>query len=231
MGNNAILEVKNLNVDFNGDKILQGISFGLKEKENLVIVGPNGAGKTVLLKALLGIIPFEGEVKWQKKVKISYAPQKFFPAKEIPLSVEEFFNFKKPPRAEIEKWLKSVGINDFSILKKRLGEVSAGQFQRIMIAWSLIDNPDVLLFDEPTSGIDVGGEETIYNLLARVEKEINLTIILVTHDLSVVYKFADNVLCLNKKALCIGTPQQTLTAESLQQLYGEEINLYKHSHD
>lgn len=228
---NNILEVKNLNVSFNGDKVLDGLSFNLKEKENLVIVGPNGAGKTVLLKALLGIVPFKGEIRWTRNVKISYVPQKFFPAKEIPLSVEEFFNFKRAPAEEIEKWLKSVGLNDFAILKKRLGKVSAGQFQRIMIAWSLIDKPDALLFDEPTSGIDIGGEETIYNLLARIEKEVNLNIILVTHDLNVVYKFADNVLCLNKKALCYGSPQQTLTAESLHQLYGKEINIYKHDHD
>jgi len=228
---NNILEVENLNVSFNGDKVLDGLSFNLKEKENLVIVGPNGAGKTVLLKALLGIVPFKGGIKWTKDVKISYVPQKFFPAKEIPLSVEEFFNFKHAAVKEIERWLKSVGLNDFSILKKRLGKVSAGQFQRIMIAWSLIDKPDVLLFDEPTSGIDVGGEETIYNLLARIEKEVNLTIILITHDLSVVYKLADNVLCLNKKLICYGLPQQTLTAESLYRLYGKEINIYKHDHD
>jgi len=143
--------------------------------------------------------------------------------------VKEFFNFKKNSQQEIEKWLKSVGLNN-SILGKRLGEVSAGQFQRIMIAWSLIDNPDVLLFDEPTSGIDVGGEETIYNLLSRIEKEVNLTIILITHDLSVVYKLADNVLCLNKKLVCYGSPQQALSEKSLHQLYGEEINIYKHDH-
>ncbi len=230
MQSNIILEVKNLSVELDGEKILENLSFNLREKENLVVMGPNGAGKSVLLKALLGIIPFVGEAKWNKNAKISYVPQKFFPSKEIPLSVEEFFKFKNASLDETEKWLKAVGL-DREILEKQIGSLSAGQFQRLMIAWALVDNPDVLFFDEPTSGIDIGGEETIYNLLAKIEKQINLTMILVTHDLNLVYKFADNVLCLNKEAACYGVPAQALTAESLQKLYGGEISLYKHGHN
>jgi len=225
-----ILEVKNLTVNFNNEKVIDNLSFNLKKGENLVVVGPNGAGKTVLLRTLIGMIPFEGEIKWEKDVKIGYVPQKILPEKNIPLSIEEFFNFKKIDSNQIVKALKSVGINDLSVLKKKIGVISSGQLQRILIAWSLIGNPEILLFDEPLSGIDIEGEETIYNLLSRIEKERDLTIILITHDLSVVYKFADSVLCLNKESICYGPPQEALTPERLSQLYGGEIKLYKHVH-
>ena len=90
-----ILEVKNLTVSFNNEKVIDNLSFNLKKGENLVVVGPNGAGKTVLLRTLIGMIPFVGEIKWEKDVKIGYVPQKILPEKNIPLSIEEFFKFKK----------------------------------------------------------------------------------------------------------------------------------------
>jgi len=225
-----ILEVKNLTVSFNNEKVIDNLSFNLKKGENLVVVGPNAAGKTVLLRTLIGMIPFEGEIKWQENVKIGYVPQRILPEKNIPLSIEEFFNFKKIVPEQTRKALQSVGINDLSVLKKKIGVISSGQLQRILIAWSLIGNPEILLFDEPLSGIDIEGEETIYNLLSQIEKERNLAMILITHDLSVVYKFADSVLCMNKKVICYGSPQEALTPQKLSQLYGGEIKLYKHAH-
>ena len=226
-----ILEVKNLSVSFNDEKVIDNLSFNLKKGENLVVVGPNGAGKTVLLKTLIGMIPFEGKINWENSsAKIGFVPQKILPEKNVPLSIEEFFNFKKISSEQIQKALQSVGVNDLSILKKKIGVVSSGQLQRILIAWSLIGNPEILLFDEPLSGIDIEGEETIYNLLSQIERERNLAIILITHDLSVVYKFADSVLCMNKKVICYGSPQEALTPQKLNQLYGGEIKLYKHDH-
>lgn len=225
-----ILEVKNLTVRFNEEKVIDNLSFNLEKGKNLVIVGPNAAGKTVLLRTLIGMIPFEGEINWKKDVKIGYVPQKILPEKNIPLSINEFFNFKKISPEQIRKALQSVGISDLSILKKKIGVVSSGQLQRILIAWSLIGDPEVLLFDEPMAGIDVGGEETIYNLLSQIDKEKHLTMIMITHDLSVVYKFADSVLCLNKKFICYGPPQEALTPERLNQLYGGEMKIYPHTH-
>jgi zinc transport system ATP-binding protein len=225
-----ILEVKNLNVFFNNERVLDNLNFNLREKENLVVVGPNGAGKTVLLRALLGIIPFEGEINWKKDVKIGYVPQKFLPEKNIPLTIEEFLKFNKVDSRQIADALVSVGINDLSILKKKIGNVSSGQLQRILIASALIDNPDVLLFDEPTAGIDIEGEETIYNLLIQIEKERDLTIILITHDLSIVYKLADSVLCLNKKTVCFGPPKEAISPENINRLYGGGIKYYTHDH-
>lgn len=233
----SILEVKNLNVSFGKEKIIENLNFSLKTGENLVILGPNGAGKTVLLKTLLGIYPFNGEIKWKENVKIGYVPQKFLLEKTVPLTVEEFFRFnprhlagKKISGEEIIKAINSVGIKDNSVLKNKIGEISSGQLQRILIAWALMDNPEVLIFDEPTAGIDIEGEETIYKLLAKIEKERNLTIIMVTHDLSVVYKVADVALCLNRRFFCYGAPQEVLNSENFRKLYGEEIKFYKHEH-
>ena len=232
-----ILEVKNLSIVLGNEKIIDNLNFNLKEGENLAIVGPNGAGKTVLLRALLGIIyPLDraaiitGEIIWKKWLKISYVPQKILPEKDLPLNVKEFFKIKKANQKEIERSLLSVGISDPKFIKKRIGTISSGQLQRVLLAWALMGDPQVLLFDEPTAGIDIGGEETIYNLLGDLEKERNLSIIIVTHDLSVVYKFADSVLCLNKKLICYGSPQEALSADSLNALYGGDVKFYKHEH-
>lgn len=232
-----ILEVKNLSVKFGEDKVLDNLSFELKEGENLVIIGPNGAGKTILLKTLLNIIPYQGEITWKKNIKIGYAPQKFLADKNLPLSVEEFFKFKtclpvsrKSNLEQIKEGLEQVGISDPRILKKKIGVISSGQLQRILIAWNLIEEPDILLFDEPTSGVDIEGEETIYNLLAKIDKNRGLSMILVSHDLNVVYKLADRVLCLNKKGICFGAPEEAVNPENLKKLYAGEIKFYQHDH-
>ena len=116
------------------------------------------------------------------------------------------------------------------ILKQRLGLLSGGQLQRVFIAWSLLNNPNVLIFDEPTTGIDVGGEETIYNLLKKLQTERGLTIIMVSHDLNIIYKYANNVLCVNKSMVCYGVPNTVLDPTALSKLYGGDISFYKHGH-
>ena len=225
-----ILEVKNLTVSFGEEKVVDDLSFSLKKGENVAIMGPNGAGKTVLLKALIGLLPYSGEIKWSEGAKISYVPQKILPEKNLPLSVKEFFKMKNIKQEQIKEVLFSVGITDENFIKKKIGTISPGQLQRVLIAWGLVGNPNVLLFDEPTAGIDIGGEETIFNLLNKIEKERNISIILVTHDMSVVYGFADSVLCLNKKLVCHGAPSEALGADGLRKLYGEGVNFYKHEH-
>jgi len=229
MENRIVLKVENLSVELDKEKILENLSFEVKEGEVLTILGPNGAGKTVLLKTLLGILPFRGKIEWASGVKLSYVPQRLPFIKDIPMSVKEFFGLKRVPRNEIRDILNSIGLKG-DILQKKIGDLSSGQFQRILIGWALVSNPTVLLFDEPTTGIDIGGQESVYGLLSKLKRERNLTILLVTHDLSVVYKLATRCLCLNKKMLCCSVPKE-LTAERLSQLYGEEIKLYQHSHD
>ena len=231
MKNETILKVKNLNVELEGKKIVEDLSFEVKRGEVLTILGPNGAGKTVLFRTLIGLLPSKGKIEWKKGIKIGFVPQRLPFIKNIPLSVREFLQLKKVSSQEIESGLNSVGMASEKILEKNIGDLSSGQFQRILVAFALISNPEVLLFDEPTTGIDIGGEETIYNLLDKLKGERNLTVFLITHDLSIVYKLSTNILCLNKKALCYGLPKEVLTSENLARLYGEKVKFYSHVHD
>lgn len=233
MPESLILKVKNLNVELSGEKIIENLSFEVKEGEIFTILGPNGAGKTTLFRTLLGLLPYQGEISWISGTpKIGYLPERLSRSKfkETPISVREFLKFKESSDKKISEMLKSVGLKDSKILEKNPGDLSSGQFQRMLIGWSLIGNPQVLFFDEPTTGIDIGGEETIYSLLHKFWKERNLTILLITHDLNIVYKYSTDVLCLNKKAICSGLPREILTPENLEKLYGTEIKFYKHSH-
>lgn len=125
--------------------------------------------------------------------------------------------------------IAEVGLDE-SLLSHQFSELSTGQFQRMLIGWALLDNPDVLILDEPTSGIDLGGEETIYSLLHKFWQNQNLTILLVTHDLNIVWEYATQVICLNKQQMCMGTPDEVLTLEQLKTLYGTGIKFYKHQH-
>ena len=226
-----ILEVENLSVTYGDDKVLSDISFSVQQNDVLVVLGPNGAGKTTLLRALLKLIPSTGKISW-KTNNISYLPpQEFLQRKNLPpLSVEEFFRFKTDNKDLIRHMFIEVGLDPI-LLTHQFPTLSTGQFQRMMIAWGLINNPDVLLFDEPTSGIDVGGEETIYTLLHKFWQQRQLTIILVTHDLNIVWEHANQVLCLNKEKLCTGTPQEVLTPEKLTELYGTGLKYYEHHHE
>jgi zinc transport system ATP-binding protein len=229
MESDFVLKVKNLNVILDHQSIIESLSFEVKRGDALTILGPNGAGKSVLLRTLLGLIPHGGEIEWAKAIKIGYVPQRLPFIKDIPLNIEDFFNLKGAPEKEIEAILNSVGFTeDFS--RKKIGDLSSGQFQRVLIAWGLVGNPQVLLFDEPMTGVDITAEETIYNLLAKLKEDMDLTILLVTHDLSVVYKFSTNVICLNRQPICYGPPQEVLTPESLQKLYGGGIRYYQHKH-
>ena len=229
MKDDLVLEVKDLYVELAGEEVINSLSFELRKGDILTILGPNGAGKTVLLKTLLGLLPYKGKVEWKKNIRIGYVPQRLPFIKDVPLSVKDFLRLKKPSEKEIEEILNSVGFRE-NLLHKKIGNLSSGQFQRILIAWSLIKNPQVLLFDEPTAGIDIEGEETVYNLLAKLKEERSLTILLVTHDLSVVYAFSNYVICLNKQPICYGFPQEVLTPENLKRLYGEEVRYYRHKH-
>ncbi|MFH1253935.1 MAG: metal ABC transporter ATP-binding protein [bacterium] len=231
MNQKKILNVEHLSVWLNKEKILQDLTFEVGEGDVLIILGPNGAGKTVLLRTLLGLIPYEGKVEW-KTQKISYLPpQELLTRKDLPpLNIQDFFEFKNASKQKAIDYLNAVGL-DASLLTKQFSTLSTGQFQRMIIAWALVDEPSVLLFDEPTSGIDIGGEETIYSLLHKFWKEKKLTILLVTHDLNIVWEHASKVLCLNKKKLCMGSPNEVLSPENLQKLYHSNIKFYKHEHE
>jgi len=234
-----ILEVKNLRVVLDSQPIVTGVSFVVRENETMAVIGPNGAGKTMLFRCLLGILPFEGEVVWREGVRIGYVPQKLFVEHDLPLTTREFFLLKnnRVSLGEIKEALSIVGYESkpekgqegsAHILSKSLGNLSGGELQRVLVAWALLDKPDVLLFDEPTAGIDISSEATIYHLLRTLQEKQHLTILLISHELQIVYKYATNVLCLNKKMVCIGPPTQTLKSDDLQKLFGGEIGFYQH---
>ena len=233
----SLLSVKDLSVRFNGQAVLGGLSFEVEKGDLVAIIGPNGAGKTVLFRALLGLLPYEGEVVWPKNIKIGYVPQKLFIDRDLPLTVMEFLKLKGAVDEEIYESLQSVGFlkdhdqhADHHLLHAKVGQISGGELQRLLIAYALINHPDILLFDEPTAGVDIGGEETIYSLLEKLHREHNLTIMIITHDLNVIYRYAKKVLCLNKEKVCYGSPKEALTPKTLEELYGAKISLYPHDH-
>jgi zinc transport system ATP-binding protein len=227
-----LLEVKNLNVNLDGEKIIENLSFRVAQGEILTILGPNGAGKSVLLRTLLGFLPYEGMIDWQQKLKIGYLPQGLtqLKLKDFPLTVQDFFELKNPvpDREKIIAFLRLVGLEK-DILVKTAGNLSGGQFQRMLVAWTLVSHPDVLFFDEPTTGIDIGGGETIYSLLRTIWEKEKLTIFLVTHDLNIVYTYSTHVLCLNRKGhQCFGAAKEILSPKRLEQIFGTEIKFYEH---
>ena len=123
-----------------------------------------------------------------------------------------------------------MGIREEKFLGRQLGLISSGQFQRVLIAWALVKNPNVLLFDEPTAGIDFEGEETIHNLIHRTQRERKLSVILVTHDLTTVYSEANHVLCMNDRVSCYGLPSEVLDPKVLQWIYGKDVRYFRHLH-
>lgn len=225
-----VLQVTDLKVRLEDQEVLTNVTFSVRQGEVLTILGPNGAGKTVLLHALLGAVPYEGAVAWKKGVRIGYVPQRLPYIKNIPLSVAEFFALRRNGGSRVGEMLQAVGLAA-ELGTRSIGGFSSGQFQRILIAWALAKDPDVLLFDEPTTGIDIGGEETVYGMLSQLQRERKLTMLLVTHDLAVVHRFSSMVLCLNRYPVCIGPPLSTLTPQNLQRLYGKEVKFYEHQHE
>lgn len=232
-----ILKVSGLSVELNQNKILSDVSFEVKEKETLVIIGPNGAGKTMLFRSLLGLIPYQGKVLWRPGVKISYIPQRLFVERDLPITTQEFLKLKESSDREIDRALTAVGfVKDRPhtghlrnhILNRKIGFLSGGEFQKVLIAWALLGHPNVLLFDEPTAGVDNSSEVTVYSLLNKLKKRENLTVLLISHELDVVYHYATSVLCLNKERVCYGLPQTVLNNESLTKLFGPSVGLYQH---
>lgn len=232
-----ILSVKGLKVKFDKHLILDDISFDVPRDSTLAIIGPNGAGKTVLFKAILGLIPYEGTVTKSADFRVGYVPQKVLIGKDVPLTVCEFLEFKESDPKVIMDQIIAVGLGGEAstdlhrgkrLLKTRMGALSGGELQRVLIAFALLGKPNILLFDEPTSGIDVAGEETIYTLIDKLQRDRDLTIVFISHELEIVYKYAKNVLCLNKEKICFGEPKEVIDKNSLQKLYGEDIHIYDH---
>lgn len=229
-----ILEIKNLKIGPKNGNILNNVSFELEKGDSLAVIGPNGAGKTTLFRAILGAISYSGEIIKEKSIRIGYVPQKVDIERDLPITAGEFLSLRGHTDAGKEHSfagaLKTVGLG-IEFLDKKIGELSSGELQRMLIAWATLGHPDLLLFDEPTASVDIAGQETVYELLHKLQDEHNLTLVLISHDLSVVYKYANKVLCLNKTQVCFGLPSEVLNSKELEKLYGGGKNLYHHLHE
>jgi zinc transport system ATP-binding protein len=227
-----VLEISDLRVAFEGKSILHHVTFNLEEGESLAVIGPNGAGKSVLLRALLGIVPHEGTIRWKEHARIGYVPQKIDADRHLPIDFKNLLaakaNTMKLSKKDIAETVKNVGL-DKNLIETPVGHLSGGQFQRGLIAFALLGKPNVLILDEPTASIDAAGEEKMYELIHRLQDTYQITTILVSHDLSFVYRYATKVLCLNESGISFGTPEDALTPQALQKLYGPHKYFHRYA--
>lgn len=239
--NETLLKIENLGISFNGAEspVVQDVSFELKRGEAIGVIGPNGSGKTSVLHAILNIIPYKGEIKFYESIdkndEIGYLPQKLEINRSIALSVKDFLKLNLNGRSKLadsnEKIKKMLEfLHSENLLDRQLIYLSRGEIQRILFIASLLNEPKILLLDEPTTGADPTAEETIYSHIAELKEKGEVGIIFVSHDLNIVSKLANKVLCLNKKMLCFGEPREAFSESNLIKLYGENVKLYEHEH-
>ena len=233
-----LLEVKNLSVLYGKEKALENVSFSVDKGETIAVIGPNGSGKTTLLRALIGALPSKGEITIEKGVTMGYVPQKLDVERNLPLTGGEFLNLAQRKKLQsnfnvaysAKEIIRMVGL-PLSHLQKSLSAFSSGEFQRLLMGFALKTRPSLLLFDEPTASVDVGGQETIYDLLHRLQDKEQFTTLLVSHDLTTVYRYATKVLSLNKRQISFAPPEEVLTPEGLEKLYGGGRRFYHHLHE
>lgn len=236
---NILLDLHHLNVRLGSHEILKDVSLKLYEGEVLAVIGPNGAGKTTLVKALLDLLPYRGSMRWKEGLRFGYVPQRLDFERNFPITVEEMFLLRID---ELPFWwrreksdeiilraLASVGV-DYAA-HRLIGDLSGGELQRVLIAYALVAMPHVLFLDEPASGVDIHGEEKVQRLLADLVKKEKMTIVIVSHDLDIVYRQASRVVCLNQKLICEGLPAEILTPEVLERVFGSHTTVYQHDHD
>lgn len=226
-----ILSVSDLRVAFDDQAAVRNVSFDLEEGESLAIIGPNGAGKSVFIRAILGMVPYQGTITWAKDARLAYVPQKIDADRHLPITFANLMTAKASYQgisaSSIGDIGKTVGLTG-EMLRTPVGHLSGGQFQRGLIAFALLGQPNVLILDEPTASIDKAGEEQVYELIHRLQEKFTMTVILVSHDLSFVYRYASKVLCLNHSSICFGAPEDALSPAMLEKLYGP--HKYYHHH-
>ncbi len=231
---NKVIDIANLAVSLSGHNIVSDVSFSVLRGEVVALIGPNGAGKTTLIKAVIGALPYSGKIsvfnKDGEKGKIGYVPQRFSFDRGFPLSVSEFLSLNLDERSFNKSYEALKDMGGERLISKRLGDLSGGELQRVLLARSLARDPDLWLLDEASSGIDMDGVENFYSLVRRVAEERGMAAIFVSHDIGMVSRFASRVICLNGGLVCDGIPSDALTEESLNHLYGDESSKSGHTH-
>lgn len=244
------ISVKGVEYSYGSVKVLSDISFEIRQGDFLAILGPNGSGKTTLIKLVLGLLPLsEGEIvlfgqpiraftKWKS---IGYVPQNathidhFFPAsvKEVVsmglISGKKFPRFlRKNDYALIDKALEKVDMK--GIKDRRIGELSGGQQQRVFIARAVVNQPEILILDEPTTGVDAATQTHFYDMLNLLNKQHGITIVLITHDIGVVTRYVTKVACLNQRLVFHGTHEEFCQSSEVEKFLRGEQHLISHRH-
>ncbi len=242
------VEVRDLSLHLGSQTIFEDISFVVDEGEIAILIGPNGAGKTMLIRSMLNLLSTQtGSVTifgrdnrdlGPVRHRIGYMPQRLDFDRTFPITVCEvmllrlrksgFWSNRRTRRDTISTTLARVHAEN--LIDRRIGRLSGGELQRVLLAYALLTHPDLLFLDEPAAGVDVAGEDTFYELIHHLRREENLTVVMVSHDLDVVFRYADQVLCLNQRLLCKGAPHSVLGPEVLEQTYGSLAASYRHPH-
>jgi len=225
-----IIKVSNLSYSYGNDKIFYKASFSIKKGDLVAIVGPNGAGKSTLAKLLVGLLDFKNKKERNKHIKINgkiaYIPQKFNQDSNFPAKVSEILELECCICNHSKDILKSLDIS--SLENKQFKDLSGGQQQRVLIALALLSNPDVLILDEPTVGIDSKTQDSFYNILSKLNKNRNLTILFVTHDTSMISNYFSNILCVFDKHIIYDDAKNSHSI--LHGAYGCSFHEIKHNH-
>lgn len=233
-----VLDVNGVSVEVGGVRLIEGITMQVERGSTVAIIGPNGAGKTTLLRAVLGLVPLaSGSITLfgvpiaqlgELRNRVGYVPQRLEYDRYLPLTVREMLHAYVPQASisSIESALHEVGVH--RMLHHPIGKLSGGQLQRVVIALNLLREPEILFLDEPATGVDIEGESRFYDIIERLREQHHLTVVLVSHDLSVVTRYASQVLCMNRRLLCFGPPAEALDAEMVRLVYGQDTTLYTH---
>ncbi len=216
-------------------EVLSNVDLDVCRGEIVTLIGPNGAGKTTLVRLLLGIEqPTRGRIVKPASTRIGYVPQRFDVDATIPMTVASFLALgAKVTPNEIKNALEEAGVA--RTLDQQLSKLSGGETQRVLIARALLRKPNLLILDEPASGVDFTGEAELYDLIGRLRDKLDLGVLLVSHDLHVVMARSDRVICLNGHVCCSGKPEDVSQHASYVRIFGPHaataLGVYRHHHD
>ena len=214
--------------------LVKGVSLQIKKGQIVTLIGPNGSGKSTTAKIALGIYKkIDGEVEKYTN-KVGYVPQKISIDWTLPLRVKDFMVLTENLKDEdINEALSLTGV--IQLKNKNLGDLSGGEFQRVLIARAISKKPDLLVLDEPVQGVDFTGEIALYKLIKKITDELNCGILLISHDLHTVMSATDHVVCLNGHVCCSGSPMDVAKNNEYKALFGEQasqiLSRYEHRHD
>ena len=232
--NNILVKLNNVGYKQNQTWLVQGVSLQVKKGEIVTLIGPNGSGKSTTAKIALGLLKnIEGEVE-KFTNKIGYVPQKISIDWTLPLRVRDFMLLTDKLKDDtIEEALSLTGVVDLK--DKSLGNLSGGEFQRVLLARAISKKPELLVLDEPVQGVDFTGEIALYELIKEISEKLNCGILLISHDLHTVMSATDYVVCLNGHVCCSGSPKEVAKNNEYKALFGEQaaqtLSIYEHKHD